>query len=293
MQNLIQATYSGLVLGSIYALMAISFTLVYGALRFLNLALGALFTLGGYVAWVVAGKWGLAAILGLVVAFAVASLVGAGSFHAVVRPLLGRPGWDIATIIASLGLGIVIENLILIYFGPRNKSIPLLMEGGFKIGGVLRVQYQQLLTLAVSLVLLGLMGLFLTKSRHGLAIRAVAQNRDAAYLVGTPVHRVFAVVMGISAGLAAVAGVLLSAVFFLNPSVGLAMGLKGLIVTIFGGLGSIMGTLYAAFIIGLFESYVSMYFGAKWSLPALFVLLIAVLIVRPGGIAGVAEEARV
>jgi branched-chain amino acid transport system permease protein len=293
MTNLIQATYSGLVLGSIYALMAVSFTLVYGALRFLNLALGALFTFGGYVAWVVAGKWGLAAILGLVVAFAVASLVGAGSFHAVVRPLLGRPGWDIATIIASLGLGIVIENLILIFFGPRNKSLPLLMEGGFRIGGVLRVQYQQLLTLAVSIVLLGLMGLFLTRSRHGLAIRAVAQNRDAAYLVGTPVHRVFALVMAISAGLAAVAGVLLSAVFFLNPSVGLAMGLKGLIVTIFGGLGSIVGTLYAAFIIGLFESYVSMYFGAKWSLPALFVLLIAVLIVRPGGIAGVAEEARV
>ena len=293
MQNLVQATYSGLVLGSIYALMAMGFTLVYGALRFLNLALGALFTLGGYVAWLVAGQWGLAAMLGIVAAFVVVAFVGAGSYQAVFRPMIGRPGWDITTIIASLGLGIVIENVILIGFGPRNKSIPLLLEGGFRVGDLLRVQYQQLLTLAVSLVILLLMGLFLTRSRHGLAIRAVAQNRDAAYLVGTPVHRVFAIVMAISAGLTAVAGVLLSAVFFLNPGVGLAMGLRGLIVTIFGGLGSIVGTLYAAFVIGLLESYVSMYLGARWALPALFAFLIAVLIVRPGGIAGLAEEARV
>ena len=293
MENLVQATYSGLVLGSIYALMAMGFTLIYGALRFLNLALGALFTLGGYVAWLVAGQWGLAAVLGIVAAFVVVAAVGAGSYQVVVRPLIGRPGWDIATIIASLGLGIVIENLLLVRFGPRNKSIPLLLEGGFRVGDLLRVQYQQLLTIAVSLVILLLMGLFLTRSRHGLAIRAVAQNRDAAYLVGTPVHRIFAIVMGISAGLAAVAGVLLSAVFFLSPSVGLAMGLKGLIVTIFGGLGSIVGTLYAAFLIGLFESYVSQYFGARWSVPALFVFLIVVLIVRPGGIAGLPEEARV
>jgi branched-chain amino acid transport system permease protein len=293
MENFVQATYSGLVLGSIYALMAMGFTLIYGALRFLNLALGALFTLGGYVAWLVTGQWGLAAVLGIVAAFVVVSAIGAASYQTVVRPLIGRPGWDIATIIASLGLGIVIENLILIEFGPRNKSIPLLLEGGFRVGDILRVQYQQLLTIAVSLFILVLMGLFLTRSRHGLAIRAIAQNRDAAYLVGTPVHRVFAIVMGISAGLAAVAGVLLSAVFFLNPSVGLAMGLKGLIVTIFGGLGSIIGTLYAAFLIGLFESYVSMYLGARWSLPALFLFLIAVLIIRPGGIAGLPEEARV
>jgi branched-chain amino acid transport system permease protein len=291
--DLLQATYSGLVLGSIYALMAMGFTLIYGALRFLNLALGSLFTLGGYVAWLVAGQWGLVAVLGIVVAFVVVAIVGAGSYHVVVRPLIGRPGWDIATIIATLGLGIVIENLILVKFGPRNKSIPLLVEGGVTLGDVLRVQYQQLLTVVVSLVILILMGAFLTRSRHGLAIRAVAQNREAAYLAGASVHRVFATVMGISAGLAAVAGVLLSAVFFLNPTVGLATGLKGLVVTIFGGLGSIMGTLYAAFIIGLFESYVSMYFGAKWSLPALFAFLIVVLIIRPGGLAGLAEEARV
>ena len=293
MDHFVQATYSGLVLGSIYALIAMGFTLIFGALRFLNLALGSLFTLGGYVAWVVAGQWGLTAFVGIVAAFVVVALVGAGTYQIAVRPLVGRPGWDIATIIATLGVGIVIENLILIRFGPRNKSIPQLVEGGFKVGDILRVQYQQLLSVGVSLAILILMGIFLTRSRHGLAIRAVAQNRDAAYLSGASVHRVFTMVMGISAGLAAVAGVLLSAVYFLNPTVGLATALKGLVVTIFGGLGSITGTLYAAFIIGLFESYVSMYLGSKWSLPALFVFLIVVLVVRPGGIAGIAEEARV
>ena len=293
MDNLIQATYNGLVLASIYALMAMGFTLIYGALRFLNLALGSLFTLGGYVAWIVTGQWGWFPLLGVIAAFIVVAVVGAASFQVVVRPLVGRPGWDIATIIATLGFGIVLENLIQWLFGPRNKAIPLLLKGNFKIGDTLRGQYQQLITIAIAVAILLLMGLFLTRSRHGLAIRAVAQNRDAAYLNGVSVNRVFMIVMAISAGLAAVAGVLLTPVLFLNPTVGLVTGLKGLVVTIFGGLGSIVGTLYAAVIIGLLESFVSLYFGSKWSLPAIFAFLIVVLVVRPGGIAGLAEESRV
>lgn len=293
MDNFLQASYSGLVLGSIYALMAMGFTLIYGALRFLNLALGSLFMLGGYVAWVLASSLGLYPLFGIIGAFLAVGVVGAATYQILVRPLLGRPGWDMATIIGTLGAGIVIENLVLLKFGPRNKSIPQMVEGGFDIGSVLRVQYLNLLIVAVSITVLVAMGIFLTRSRHGLAIRAVAQNRDAAYLSGVPVHRIFTLVMAISAGLAAIAGVLLSAIYFLSPTVGLTMALKALIVTIFGGLGSIPGTLYAAFVIGLFEAYVSMYFGVRWALPALFGFLIAVLVIRPGGLAGVAEEARV
>lgn len=291
--QLLQAVYSGLVIGAIYALIALGFTLVYGALRFLNLAMGSLFTLGGYSAWVVTGEWGLPAILGVVAAFLFVGLIGAVMYQGAIRPLVGRPGWEIATIIGTLGIGVVIENLLLRGFGPRNKALPLIAKGGFSVGDVLFIEYQELVIIGVCLVILIGMAVFLKQSRHGLAIRAVAQNRDAAYLTGTSVHLVFMMVMAISAGLAAVAGVLLNSITFLNPTVGLAWALKGLVVTILGGLGSITGTLYAALIVGLLESFVSVRFGSGWSMPSLFVFLIVVLVVRPGGISGIPEEARV
>jgi branched-chain amino acid transport system permease protein len=292
MENFVQATYSGLVLGSIYALMAMGFTLTFGAMRFLNLALGSLFTLGGYVAWVLASSLGLNPVLGSIGAFLGAAIVSMAIHGVVIRPLIGKPGWEMATIIATLGVGILLENVLLLLFGPRNKSIPQIAAGGFVVDDILRVQNQHLVIVGVSITVLSLMGLFLTRSRHGLAIRAIAQNLDAAYLAGVSVRRMFLVVTGIAGGLAAIAGVLLSAFYFLSPTVGLTITLKALVVTIFGGLGSIPGTLYAAFIIGLLEAYVIMYLGARWALPALFLFLIIVLVVRPSGLAGVSWEAQ-
>lgn len=285
--------YQGLVLGAIYALMALAFTLVYGALRFLNLSLGALFTLGAYVAFVISGQLGLPAIAGIVGAFVLVGLAGVGVYQIAVRPLVGRPGWEIASIISTLGVGIVIQQLIQLVWGPRNQAMPEIVSGNLRVGDVLVIQYQRVAVVLVSLVVMTALWFFLTRSRHGLAIRAVAQNRDAAYLNGASVNRIFMLVMALGSGLAAVAGVLLSTVLIsLNPTVGLSYALRGLVVTIFGGLGSITGTLAAAFIIGLFEAFVSVYFGEGWKLPALFLFLIVVLVIRPGGLAGVAAEER-
>jgi branched-chain amino acid transport system permease protein len=285
--------YQGLVLGAIYALMALAFTLVYGALRFLNLSLGALFTLGAYVAFVISGQLGLPAIAGIVGAFVLVGLAGVGVYQIAVRPLVGRPGWEIASIISTLGVGIVIQQLIQLVWGPRNQAMPEIVSGNLRVGDVLVIQYQRVAVVLVSLVVMTALWFFLTRSRHGLAIRAVAQNRDAAYLNGASVNRIFMLVMALGSGLAAVAGVLLSTVLIsLNPTVGLSYALRGLVVTIFGGLGSITGTLAAAFIIGLFEAFVSVYLGEGWKLPALFLFLIVVLVIRPGGLAGVSAEER-
>jgi branched-chain amino acid transport system permease protein len=293
MNQIALVLYQGVVLGAIYALMALGFTLVYGALRFLNLSLGALFTLGAYVAWTIAAG-GMPPIVGLLGAFLVVGLVGVGIYQVAVRPVVGRPGWEIATIIGTLGVGIVIQQLIQIVWGPRNQAMPAFLEGNLLLGDVLVIQYQRVAVVVVAVVIMAALWLFLTRSRHGLAIRAVAQNRDAASLAGVSVNRTFMLVMALGSGLAAVSGVLLSTILLsLNPTVGLSYALRGLVVTIFGGLGSITGTLYAAFIIGIFESFVAVYFGEGWKLPALFVFLIAVLVVRPGGIAGIADAERV
>ena len=285
--------YQGAVLGAIYALMALGFTLIYGSLRFLNLSLGSLFTLGAYVAWVVSAGIGLPPLVGLVVAFVLVGIVGAGIHEVAVRPLVGRPGWEIATIISTLAVGIVIQQLIQIVWGPRNQGMPDLMSGSARVGPVLVVQYQRVAVVGVALAVMAALWWLLTRTRHGLAIRAVAQNRDAALLGGVSANRIFLLVMALGSGLAAVSGVLLSTVMVsLNPTVGLAYALRGLVVTLFGGLGSITGTLWAAFIIGLFESFVAVYFGEGWKLPALFVFLIVGLVVRPSGLAGVSAEER-
>lgn len=294
MSQIALVLYQGVVLGAIYALMALAFTLVYGALRFLNLSLGALFTLGAYVAWAFASGLGTPPLVGLLAAFVLVAVVGVGIYGVAVRPLLGRPGWEIATIVATLGVGLVIQQLIQIVWGPRNQAMPEFLSGSRQIGAVLVIQYQRVAVVLIAVVVMAALWLFLTRSRHGLAVRAVAQNRDAASLTGASVDRIFLLVVALSSGLAAVSGVLLSTILIsLNPTVGLSYALRGLVVTIFGGLGSITGTLYAAFAIGLFESFVAVYFGEGWKLPALFAFLIIVLIVRPGGIAGLAEVERV
>ena len=293
MNQLPLVLYQGAVLGAIYALMALGFTLIYGSLRFLNLSLGSLFTLGAYVAWVVSAGLGLPPLVGLAAAFLLVGLAGAGIYEVAVRPLVGRPGWEIATIISTLAVGIVIQQLIQIVWGPRNQGMPDLMSGSARVGPVLVVQYQRVAVVGVALAVMAALWWLLTRTRHGLAIRAVALNRDAARLGGVSADRVFLLVMALGSGLAAVSGVLLSTVMVsLNPTVGLAYALRGLVVTLFGGLGSITGTLWAAFIIGLFESFVAVYFGEGWKLPALFVFLIVVLVVRPSGLAGVSAEER-
>lgn len=293
MNQLPLVLYQGAVLGAIYALMALGFTLIYGSLRFLNLSLGSLFTLGAYVAWVVSAGLGLPPLVGLAAAFLLVGLAGAGIYEVAVRPLVGRPGWEIATIISTLAVGIVIQQLIQIVWGPRNQGMPDLMSGSARVGPVLVVQYQRVAVVGVALAVMAALWWLLTRTRHGLAIRAVALNRDAARLGGVSADRVFLLVMALGSGLAAISGVLLSTVMVsLNPTVGLAYALRGLVVTLFGGLGSITGTLWAAFIIGLFESFVAVYFGEGWKLPALFVFLIVVLVVRPSGLAGVSAEER-
>lgn len=289
---LVQSIISGLLLGSIYALMALGLTLIYGALRMLNLSHGALFMLGGYVAWIITSLLGLPLLVSLLIAFVLISLVGLSMHPMIIKPLLRAPGWEINTIIATLGLSIVLENFALLAFGPRRKTVPLIVEGQMTIFSGVVVTFHELVVAGVAVASMITLGMFLKRSRHGLAVLAVAQNRDAAYLMGVSVYRIFALVLAVSSGLAALGGVLLASFYFLSPTVGGIPQLKALLIIIFGGLGSVKGTVYAAYTVGLMEALVSLTLGAKWALPFLFVFMIVVLIVRPSGLYGMSEEVR-
>ncbi len=235
MEALFQAIYSGILYGSVYGLMALGLTLIWGSLRMLNLAHGSLYLVGGYLAWTIIDQLQLPLVLAFLLAVAGTALV--------------------------------------------------------KISTVL-ISNQALVVIATAVLFLVLMSVFLRTSRHGLAIRAISQDMDAARLAGVPARRAFLIVMCISAGLAGLAGVLLSSIFYLAPTSGFVPMVKALVVTIFGGLGSVKGTIWAAYTIGLLEAMLQVYLGAGWALPGLFLFMIVMLVVRPNGLFGLGEVRR-
>lgn len=294
MPAFLQAVVSGLVTGSIYALMTVGMTLIYGTLRTLNMAHGSMIMIGGYVAWMVFDGLGWGPLAGAVAAAVVAFVFGIVIQQAAVRPLIGRLGFDfeMTAFISTFAVTIVLSNLALELYGARNKAVPPVIHGRLHLIEGVSVSWHSLVMAGVAIVALLGLGAYLSKTRYGLAISAVAQQLDAARLMGIPAQRIYNLTMGVSSALAAIAGVLLASVFFVSPNAGDLPLLKALIVAIFGGLGSVRGTILAAYIIGLVEALVSLYLGVKWSLPVLFLSIMIVMLIRPTGLLGKPEEAR-
>jgi branched-chain amino acid transport system permease protein len=291
MEKLFQAIYGGILYGSIYGLMAIGLTLIWGSLRMLNLSHGSLYLVGGYAAWAALNKWELPALPSFALGVVAAALMALIIQVLLINRILGRPEFFNAAMIATVGASIVIDGGALLIFGPRVKQMPPVLAGQFKAAGVL-ITYQGLLIVAMALISFALLAMFLRKSRHGLAIQAVSQQMDAARLMGIPTVTTFMIVMTISGALAGLAGVLLSSVFYLSPTAGFNPMLKALVVTIFGGLGSVKGTIWAAYVIGLLEAFLQVYFGAGAALPGLFLFMIIMLVIRPSGLFGLGEAQR-
>lgn len=294
MSAFVQAVVSGFVTGSIYALMTVGMTLIYGTLRTLNMAHGSMIMVGGYVAWMVFDSFGLGPLVGMVAAAVVAFVLGIVIQQAAVRPLIGRHGFDfeMTAFISTFAVTIVLSNLALEIYGARSKAVPPVIHGRLHLIEGVSVSSHSLVMAGVAIATLLGLGAYLSKTRYGLAISAVAQQLDAARLMGIPVQRVYNLTMGVSSALAAIAGVLLASVLFVSPNAGDLPLLKALIVAIFGGLGSVRGTIVAAYIIGLVEALVSLYLGVKWSLPVLFLSIMIVMLIRPTGLLGKPEEAR-
>jgi branched-chain amino acid transport system permease protein len=291
MDKLFQAIYGGILYGSVYGLMAIGLTLIWGSLRMLNLSHGSLYLVGGYASWTALNQWKLPALPSFALGVIAAALMGLIIQVLLINRILGRPEFFNAAMIATVGASIVIDSAALLIYGARVKQMPPVIEGQFKFAKVV-ITYQGLVIVAVALISFALLGLFLRRSRQGLAIQAVSQQMDAARLMGIPTVTTFMIVMTISGALAGLAGVLLSSVFYLAPTAGFNPMLKALVVTIFGGLGSVKGTIWAAYIIGLVEAFLQVYFGPGTALPGLFLFMIIMLIIRPTGLFGMGEAQR-
>jgi branched-chain amino acid transport system permease protein len=279
---------AGLSNGSVYALMAIGMTLVYGVTRAFNFAYGDFFNMGGYFAWILIVGIGLefgGYITVFLIVLPLLFAVGYGLEKFLIAPLRKRPDWENRIMMLTLGLALFLSNLYMVLFGTRLKSLPPILEGILEIGQIV-FSYQDIMIFVMSLGGILLFGWMLNNTRTGMAVRAVAQNPEGARIVGINIKRIFASTFAISTVMVGFGGILLSQKLFINPTSGGAIMVKAWVVTAFGGMGSIRGGLYAAFIIGMMEAFVGWTFGMSYTIIALFVLLLATLVIRPQGLMG-------
>jgi branched-chain amino acid transport system permease protein len=278
---------SGLILGSIYALMASGLSLVWTTLGIFNFAHGAFMMLGAYAAWTIGAQegLGLGPTLGVVAAAVLLAALGCVVELLLLRPFYARQNLVMLTVITTLSGMIFMENSALLTWGPRIKQLQPLATGNIDVLGVTISAQEGLIMVVSPLLLLGLW-LWLRFSRIGRAIRAVGQNQEAAQLLGMNVSALYMTAFGLSALLAAVAGVLLGSIRFLSPGMGGEPLTKALIVAIFGGLGSIFGTVVGAYAIGLLEAFSNYMIGLYWAPAILFLVMIGTLMIRPSGLFG-------
>lgn len=285
MDVLVQILSSGLTIGAMYAVSTIGLALVYGSLNMLNMAHGALLALGGYVCLYAMTSLGLPALLAVPIAMAACGAAGLLIYHLAARPMLPSRNFETQIFIATIGLGAVLENLILRSFGPQPVAQPLSLPGAITIGSV-HIPNQNILILAVSVLMMVAVALLLNNTRMGRAIRATAQNRDAAQLMGIRIGRVYAQVLAISGALAAVSGIMISSLSGLLPNMGGDPMLKAFIICVVAGLGNVYGAAAVALVLGLLEAAIQYVFGVQYSFAILLLIVIAVLIWRPAGLFG-------
>jgi branched-chain amino acid transport system permease protein len=286
------AIISGLGLGSMYGLLALGFHVTHAVSRTVNFAQGSTMMLGAVVCftfWVTLG-WPLT--LAIVLALAACALWGVVVERVAVRPFAARGSnsWLIATV----ALGMVIDNVVLFTFGKDPRGMPpgALTTGSFAVAGV-RIQYIQALIPVIGLVVAaGLQALFAT-SRHGRALLAVVQNKDAARLMGIRVERVVEIAFALSGLLAGIAGILIAPLFTISSTMGTLFGIKAFAVAILGGIESAWGVVLAGLIYGLAEALITALLGSTYTQIVTFALVILALALRPNGLFGRAELRKV
>jgi branched-subunit amino acid ABC-type transport system permease component len=283
------------ILGSIYGLVAIGMTLIYGTLRILDMSQGSMVMAGSFVAWGVMVVAGWNPVVAILLAFVATFLLGTFTQLISVQPLMKHRSsidFEMVTFITTFAVAMVFTNLALEILGPFQRNVTPVVVGGINVYQGVNLPYQSITMAAVSIALMAGLGLFLARTRWGMAIRAVAQDLDAARLMGVPVSKLYPLTMGLASALAGIAGVFLGGLYFAYPQAGDLPLLEALIVVIFGGLGSLPGTVYAAYAIGLIQATAEVLVGTTWSLPILYGVILLVLIARPQGLLGKPSEAR-
>ena len=283
---------TGLNLASIYGLVGIGISITWAGLGFLNLAHGATFAFGAYGAWWASEHISSSSPVVIAAGIVTGALCGAFICFVVFLPLHGRRNWEIRTLTATLALSFIGTNVLLETFGPTYKAIPAIFgTGHFTLAGAV-VSSDKTGTVISAFVVLTLAVLALVRTRIGLGVRALTQSSEGAALVGIDLRTAALAILVVSGALVGLASTLLAQTFYVVPEAGYVPLVKGLVVAMLGGLGSIPGTIVAALLVGGVEAVTATYIGTEYVLVTLFLLIAVVLLVRPRGIGGVLEAAR-
>ena len=282
---LAQATVNGLIIGLLYLLMAVGFTLVFGVMRMVNFAHGEFYMLGAFGAYFLTAVLGISFLPALALTFAGAVVFGAAVEWAILKPFRHD---ELNGMIATIGLAMILQNLALMFFGPDPLSMPSVVQGATRIGKII-IPTSRIYVVIFALFVLVFLYIFLKHSRPGRALRAVVEDFEIASIQGIRARIYYPLGFGIGVGLAAVAGALMAPLFSVSPFVGAAPLLKAFIVVILGGLGSIPGAAVAGLALGLVESYSSLFLSSSTADMLIFMIVIIMLVVRPKGLLGQGE----
>lgn len=280
-----QQLINGLSLGSIYALIALGYTMVYGIIRLINFAHGDIYMVGAYIAFFATTSFNMSFFPALILSMAGAAVLGMVIERAAYRPLRSAP--KTAVLITAIGVSLLLEYGGMLIVSPQPKTFPPLIQTQVYHIGELVVNSQQIVILTVSLALMVLLTYVVQHTMIGKAMRAVSYDTDAARLMGIDVDKVISFTFAVGSGLAAAAGVLVGVYYnSIDPLMGMMPGLKAFVAAVLGGIGLIPGAMFGGVLIGVIEAMVSGFISSTFRDAAAFAILIIILLFKPSGLLG-------
>ncbi len=285
--NFLFYVISGISLGSIYAIIALGYTMVYGIAKMLNFAHGDVIMVGAYISFCATSYWGMSPFMSVIISMLVCTVLGVVIERLAYKPL--RQATSLAVLITAIGVSYLLENLALLIWTSNPKVFTSVVgKGSVKLfGGQLSITTVTLVTIAVCVAIMIALTLFTNKTKMGKAMRAVSEDKGAAQLMGINVDTTISVTFAIGSGLAAIAGVLLCSAYpTLTPMTGFMPGIKAFTAAVFGGIGSVPGAMIGGILLGIIEIFGKAYISTQLSDAIVFAVLIVVLLVKPTGLLG-------
>lgn len=283
--NIFQQLINGLSLGSIYALLALGYTMVYGIIKLINFAHGEIYMMGAFVGYYVTNQFKLSLIPTLLISMTICAILGVLIEFLAYRPL--RKSTRIAALITAIGVSFLIQSLMIYFIGADTRPFPQIIENTNYDMKLFTISKIQLIILSTSIFLMILLQMIVKHTKMGKAMRAVSVDPDAAQLMGINVNHTISFTFAIGSSLAAAGGVLIGLYYnSIDPMMGVAPGLKAFIAAVFGGIGIIPGAALGGFVIGIIETFVSALGFTAYRDAVVYAILIIVLLVKPAGLLG-------
>lgn len=292
MQIFFQQLINGIALGSIYALVSLGYTMVYGTIRLINFAHGDIFMMGAFVGYYLITVLQMNVFLAMCISVLFCAILGVLIERIAYKPL--RNSTRVAALITAIGVSYLLQNIIIYFVGPEVKAFPSVIPTQiFRVFGLV-INSKQILVVAITLILMVSLQVIVRYTKMGKAMRAVAVDAEAAQLMGINVDRVISFTFALGSGLAGFAGVLVGINYnSIAPTMGTAYGMKAFIAAVVGGVGSIPGAMVGGYLIGLLETIVTFLGWSSYRDAAVYVLLIIILLVLPSGLFGKNEKEKV